>query len=92
MLSVGDRVKNTFSGLTATVVEAHYPFNPHTRTQSFCVKFDDDAKAARHYVRNGPYGSFVFTSTLPWVILEPDPVPMDDTRDYLNTLISLRAS
>lgn len=92
MLQVGDRVQNTFSGLVGKVVQAQLrPYAAVTHAQWFWVVFEDDERAARHYARNGPNGTFAFSSTKPWLKIDDAPAPMDDTRDYLNALISFRA-
>lgn len=94
MLHVGDRIKNNFNGLIAKVyqVKAYESnYSQYADHYWFAVYFEDDAAGERHYARNGPDGSYVFTRMSAWQKIEPAPVPMEDTRDYLNSLNGLEA-
>lgn len=90
-LYVGDRLKNTFNGLVGTVVaiEQHYG------GLWFYMDFPASQKADNYYVRNGINNTFLFTRLKAWERVPGEPAPMEDTRDYLdslNGLMSLRAS
>lgn len=91
MLKAGDRIQNCFSRLIGRVVEIESRSAVRPYYYTFSVRFEDDAAAARHYARNGPNGTFLFTNTEPWMKIDDLPVPMEDTRDYLDALMSLRA-
>lgn len=88
ILYEGDRIRNKFNRLIARVVGVRHP-HVGTFRYTFYVAFEDDAAGERHYARNGPDGTFTFTNADAWEKIEAAPVPMEDTRAYLQALISL---